>query len=87
MGIFRYMNLVQCEAWFAAYTAAELESPGGGAVVSISGGGESETRSDVGARNRRADAMCCMRRMRQLDPTKYPAIPRSQSPDFSAITL
>ena len=87
MGVFRYMSLQQCEAWFAAYTADMLESAGAGSVISISGGGESETRADAGVRARRADAKACMRRMHQLDPTKYPAIPNSLQPDFSAITL
>ena len=81
------MTLVQCEEWFAAYTADMLESAGGGTVISISGGGESQTRADVGTRARRAEAACCMRRMSQIDPTKYPPIPRSQSPDFSGVTL
>lgn len=81
------MTLAQCEEWFAAYTADMLASAGAGAVISISGGGESETRSDIGQRASRADAKACMRRMRQIDPNKYPAIPTSQAPDFSAITL
>lgn len=81
------MSLAECEQWFAAYKAEMIDALGAGQVVSISGGGESETRADSGVRARRADAAACMRRMRQLDPTKYPAIPTSLAPDFTAIDL
>lgn len=81
------MTLAECEEWFAAYKAELLESAGAGQVISISGGGESESRADAGTRHRTAMARACMRRMRQLDPTKYPAIPNSLAPDFSAMSL
>ena len=87
MGVFRYMSLAECEQWFDAYKAELLESAGGGQVISISGGGESETRADAGVRARNAMARQCMRRMHQLDPTKYPKIPDSLAPDFSAMSL
>lgn len=81
------MSLAECEEWFAAYKAEILESAGAGQVISISGGGESESRADAGTRARNAMARACMRRMRQLDPTKYPAIPTSLAPDFSSMAL
>lgn len=87
MGIFRYFSLQECEEWFAAFKADMLEAAGAGQVVSISGGGESETRADAGMRQRQALAKQCMRRMRMLAPDKYPAIPTSLAPDFSAIEL
>jgi hypothetical protein len=83
MGIFRFMSLQECEEWLATYKADFLASAGSGQVISISGGGESETRADAGSNARRAELLACMRRMHQLDPVKYPHVPRTTTPDFT----
>lgn len=85
MGIFAIMSESECIQWLDAYKAEMLESASGGQVISISGGGESETRADAGVRARRADLMMCRRRLHQLNPTKWPAVRTSMSPDFSSM--
>ncbi len=69
-----------------AYATDQAAHGVGGAVVSISGGGESETRGDYGASFTMENLRCCRRRMSQLDPTKYPPLSTRQKPDFSSLT-
>lgn len=87
MGIFAIMSEEECIQWLDAFKAEMIESAGAGQVISISGGGESESRADAGVRARRADLMACRRRLHQLNPTKWPAVRTSLAPDFSAISL
>jgi hypothetical protein len=82
----RDKSLAFCEKWMEAYDAEMLASLGGGSVVSISGGGESETRGDYGSAFAIENVRCCRRRMSMIDPTKYPPLSRSQKPDFSSLT-
>lgn len=77
------MALQECEEWLAQYKSDFVASAGAGQVISISGGGESETRADAGANARRSDLLACMRRLHQLDPVKYPKVPRNTTPDFT----
>jgi len=81
--IWRDATLQYCEEWMETYRATLLDAPGSGPVISISGGGESETRSDQGASQASQQAMYCRRRMTMLDPVKYPPIARRQKADFS----
>ncbi len=78
-------TLQYCEQWMAAYEAEQLQALGGGSVISISGGGESQSRSDVGTSYTMENLRCCRRRMRELDPTKYRHIATSTKPDFSSL--
>lgn len=82
----RFRTQQFCEQWMAAYEAEMLSSLGGGAVVSISGGGESESRGDFGAGFTMQNVALCQRRLSMLDPVKYPPIATKSRPDFSAIT-
>jgi hypothetical protein len=82
----RDRSLQFCEQWMAAYEADQLATVGGAAVVSISGGGESETRGDYGAGFTMENIRCCRRRMSMLNPTKYPPLSTRQKPDFSSLT-
>ena len=86
MGVFALMNEGECIDWIEAYKSEMIASAGAGQVVSISGGGESETRADAGVRARRADLMMCRRRLHQLNPTKYPAVVTRQTADFRSMT-
>ena len=84
----RYATLQTCEDIYKRCVDALTEG-NGTIVISTSGGGESETRagnSDGGVSVTKLMA-AAMRRMHQLDPTKYPAISTSQRPDFSAMQL
>jgi len=83
MGIFAIMSEAECITWLDAYKAEMLETAGGGQVISISGGGESETRADAGVRARRADLMMCRKRLHQINPTNWPAVRTSIRADFS----
>ena len=85
MGVFALFSEQECIDWITVYKTEMLESAGAGQVVSISGGGESETRADAGVRARRADLMMCRRRLHQLNPTKYPAVVTRQTADFRSM--
>jgi hypothetical protein len=54
-------------------------------VISISGGGESESRSDVGPAYTYENLRCCRRRMSMLDPIKYPPMATRTKADFSTL--
>ena len=82
----RDRSLQFCESWMAAYEAEVLTSLGGGSVIAISGGGESESRGDFGASFTMQNVALCRKRMSMLDPTRFPPIARQSRPDFSAIT-
>jgi hypothetical protein len=79
-------SLAYCESWMESYAADQSATAGGGSVVSISGGGESETRGDYGVAFTMMNLKCCRRRMSQLDPTKYPPLQTRQKPNFSSLT-
>lgn len=87
MGVFALFSEAECIQWLDAFKAEMLESAGAGQVISISGGGESETRADAGVRARRADLIMCRRRLHQLNPTKWPMVRTSLAPDFSSMSL
>lgn len=80
----RDRTLQFCLRWMEAYEADMLSSLGGGGVVGVSGGGESETRGDYGAAFTTENIRCCRRRMSMIDPTKYPPLSTRQKPDFSS---
>lgn len=73
-----------CEEWMEAYRADQLSSLGGGAVIGVSGGGESESRGDFGASFTMENLRCCRRRLSMLDPVKYPPLSTRSKTDFSS---
>lgn len=86
--ILRYASLQTCEDIYQQCVES-LAAGQGTIVISQSGGGESETRG--GTSEGGLDVVnlmrAAMRRMSQIDPTKYPPISSTMTGDFSALSL
>jgi len=86
--ILRYASLQYCETLYDQCISSLAEGLGT-IVISTSGGGETETRSNgkEGGIAIIPLMRAVMRRMHQLDPVKYPLISNRLKPDFSNFQL
>ncbi len=82
----RYATLEQCEEIYQNCISALSEGLGT-VVVSISGGGESETREVSGQESITGLMSAAMRRMSQIAPDVYAPRGNTQAPNFSGVSV